>query len=288
MTASCALVAMATLFAKALGRGIDGGAPMHAFQIVFARFFFACVVLTTLAAIRRMPLGGAPLALYAGRSFFGWAGVASLFAAAAAIPLADATAISFLNPIFAMMLAIPILRERVAAGRWIAAGIALFGAALLIRPGAGGVEPGALIALGGAVMMAFEVIFAKLLARTENLLRLLCFTNLLGLGFATISSAFVWRAPTAEEWAAMAAVGALMLAGQALFMVTLKLVDASLATPFFYGTLVFAAIYDAIWFGAIPAPLSLLGAALILAGAVLLILSGARAAPPRAKPPHTG
>jgi drug/metabolite transporter (DMT)-like permease len=46
--------------------------------------------------------------------------------------------------------------------------------------------------------------------------------------------------------------------------------DASFVTPFSYLTLVFAALYDAALFGVLPAPLSGLGAATIIAGAALL------------------
>ncbi|MEO1706062.1 MAG: EamA family transporter, partial [Pseudomonadota bacterium] len=48
-----------------------------------------------------------------------------MFASVAYIPLADATAISFLNPVFGMILAIPLLGERVGKWRWLAAAIAL-------------------------------------------------------------------------------------------------------------------------------------------------------------------
>ena len=63
-------------------------------------------------------------------------GVTLMFAAAVYIPLSDATAISFLNPVFAMIFAIPFLGERVGKWRWIAAAISITGAIILLRPGA--------------------------------------------------------------------------------------------------------------------------------------------------------
>lgn len=75
----------------------------------------------------------------------------------------------------------------------------------------------------------------------------------------------------------MAAVGISMVTAQSLFMATLRFSDSSFATPFFYGALVFAALYDAVWFGVIPAPPSLAGAALIVVGAVVPALREARA-----------
>ena len=57
---------------------------------------------------------------------------------------------------------------------------------------------------------------------------------------------------------------------QALFIQALKRADASFVMPFFYATLIFASVYDAAVFGDLPTALSVLGAALIIAGAVVL------------------
>ncbi|MEM7544581.1 MAG: DMT family transporter [Pseudomonadota bacterium] len=279
MTLCCAFIALSTFFAKMLGRGTVGD-PMHAFQIVVGRYGFALLALAPFAIWQRERFRNLPMRLYVGRAVCGWAGVSGLFAAAALIPLAEATAISFLNPVFAMILAIFFLGEVVGRIRWTAAAIALLGGALLIRPGVDAAQPGALIALLAALFMAVEIIFAKLLSRTENVVRLLAVTNAMAFVIAIIVASFVWRMPSLEEIALMAAVGWAMVSAQVLFMVTLKLTDASFATPFFYGTLVFAALYDAIWFGVIPVPLSFAGAALIIFGAVVLALREGRARAP--------
>lgn len=291
MTVCCAFVALSTFFAKMLGAGTEG-APMHAFQIVVGRYGFALLALAPFMLAFGGGLRAAPWPLYMGRAFCGAAGVSGLFAAAAMIPLADATAISFLNPVFAMILAVFFLSERVGRVRWTAAAIAMAGGLLLLRPGAEAVQPGALIALVAAVFMAAEITFAKLLSRTEGVVRLLFITNGIAVCLAAVAASFVWRAPTGAELVLMAAVGLSMVTAQALFMLTIKVADASFATPFFYGTLIFAAAYDMIWFGVVPSPFSLAGAALIVAGAVILAVREARASgavptPPSPIPPTT-
>lgn len=284
MALCCACVAGSTFFAKMLGSGA-AGEPMHPFMVVFGRYLFALVAILPFALHARERMGGSPWRLYIGRSIFGTAGVAGLFTAVAMIPLADATAISFLNPVFAMILAVLFLGERVGRWRWGAAAVSLAGGVLVIRPGAGTMEPGALIALAAAIFIAAEIIFTKVIARTESVLRGLIGVNLVSTIITFVAAMFVWRAPTAEEWMLMAAVGWAMVAAQTLFMSTLRIVDSSFATPFFYGTLLFAALYDALWFGVIPAPLSFLGAALIVIGAVVLAVREARAQRARAAPP---
>jgi drug/metabolite transporter (DMT)-like permease len=162
------------------------------------------------------------------------------------MPLADATAISFLNPVFCMLLAIPFLGERPGPWRWTAAAISLGGAVVLLRPGGEAVSAGALLALGAAALA-------------------------------------VWQAPTAAQWGAMAALGFCMAAAQGFFTNALARADASFVTPLSYLTLVFAGLYDLALFGVVPDAVGWAGAALILAGALLLAWREGRARPARVR-----
>jgi drug/metabolite transporter (DMT)-like permease len=263
MIAATAQIAGTTLLAKALGTETLGS-PLHPLQVSFGRFLFAWLVIAAPAVALRPRLTRPDLRTHTARTLCGWSGVTLMFAAAAAIPLADATAISFLNPIFGMILAIPLLGERVGKWRWLAAAIAFCGALSLIRPGSGGIETGALLALG------LELIFIKRLSGRERPLQILLVNNSIGLCIAAFAVIWVWHPPTPQQWAGMAGVGLIMAAAQFCFVSAMARADASFVTPFSYLTLVFAALYDAALFGTLPTPLSLLGAATIIAGAALL------------------
>lgn len=267
--AASALVAATTLLAKALGTEALGPA-LHPLQISHGRFLFAFLTIAAFVTALRPKLTKPDYRLHTIRCAFGWGGVTALFAAAAFIPLSDATAISFLNPVFGMMLAIPILGERVGAVRWSAALIALAGAAILTRPGSGALQLGALLALTSAVLLGAEVIAIKLLAGRERPVQILLINNGIGVIIASIAAAFVWQWPTPDQWAALAGIGALMICAQACFVNALARADASFVTPFFFAALVFAALYDALIFGVIPDAVSITGAAIILTGAGLL------------------
>uniref|UniRef100_UPI003515F881 EamA family transporter n=1 Tax=Cognatishimia sp. TaxID=2211648 RepID=UPI003515F881 len=157
--ASC-FVAGTTLLAKALGTDALGE-PLHAFQVSHGRFVFALLAIALVTAIIRPTFKPTNVGLHIGRSTFGWGGVTLMFAAAAFIPLSDATAISFLNPVIGMLLAIPFLGERIGKWRVLSALIAFSGAILLTRPGSGLIELGALLALGSAALLGAELIFIK-------------------------------------------------------------------------------------------------------------------------------
>ena len=71
------------------------------------------------------------------------------------------------------------------------------------------------------------------------------------------------------QWLTLAGIGVTIVSGQALFIQSMRLAEASFVIPFFYATLVFAALYDVAVFGQVPAATSLFGASLIIGAALL-------------------
>ncbi len=271
MVLASALLAVTTMLAKVLGQGIDG-TPLHPLQVSAGRFFFGFCALSVVALRFRPSLAGAPWKLHAARSLFGWMNVSLMFAAVARMPLADATAISFLSPLFTMVLAILFLGERVGRVRWTAAAITVAGAMILIRPGTDAFQPAALIALSAAVLMGLEMTMIKRLLSSEPPMRILLINNAIGAVVSVSAAAFVWTAPSAIEWGLAALLGAITVTAQSCFIQSMRGADASYAVPFMYSTLVFAALYDFALFDDVPTGLSIIGAAGIVAGAVVLVL----------------
>lgn len=262
-------MAVASLLAKALGRG-TGGEALHPFQITHARFAVALVLVGLVAAVVRPSLAGTPIGLHLGRTCAGWLGATALFAAAAAMPLAEATAVSFLNPVLTMILAIPLLAERVGPWRWLGAGLAVLGALLLIRPGTAAFQPAALIALAAAGLFALEAIAVKLIGRRQRPLTILLVNNAFGLGLSSVAAVFVWTWPAPAQWPLLVGVGLSVVSAQACFLMAMRETDASFCAPFFYTTLVFAALLDLAVFAEVPDALATLGAGVVVSGALVI------------------
>ena len=267
--AATAFIASASLIAKMLGTDTLGPA-LHPFQISQGRFVFAFLAISGAVAVFRPPISRPHWRLHIGRTVFGWMGVTLLFSAVALIPMGDATAISFVNPVFAMLLAIPLLGERVGRIRWSAAAIAMGGALILLRPTPDSFQFGALLALAAAGAMGMELIFIKKLTGREPVFQILLINNLIGVGISTLAVLPVWVIPTGPQWAALVLLGLVMICAQTLFVNAMSLADASFVAPFSYATLVFAALYDYVGFGAVPDGISVLGAGIILSGAAML------------------
>ncbi len=269
MLCASALVAATSLLAKVLGNGLSGDA-LHPLQVSAGRFVFAFSALLIIAPKLGLKFQAVPWRWHFLRSLFGWMGVTCMFAAAARMPLADAIAISFLSPIATMAMAIPLLGERVGVVRWSAAGISLLGAMILIRPGSDAFQVAALIALAAAFLMGLEAVFIKRLSGFEPTIRILFINNGFGAMLALTAATFVWVPPSTTQWGLLVLLGLIMVTAQTFFIQAMKSADASYVIPFFYATLVFAALYDFGVFQVIPGTFNLVGAAIIVAGAVFL------------------
>jgi drug/metabolite transporter (DMT)-like permease len=273
MIVASAFIALSTFLAKGVAGRFDIDATgLHPLQITAGRFLFGWMLWTVVVLIRRPTFTHIHWSLHIFRSFFGWATVACVFWASARMALADATAISFLTPVVTLVLAVLILKERVGPVRWSAVAIMLVGALILLRPGTSAFQPVALIALGAAVFSGIETTFIKKITALEGRLQILFINNSVGLLIAVTAAWFVWEWPSIEQWGLLAAVGLSMAAAQVFFLTSMRDGDASYVVPFMYSALIFAAALDYVFFADAPDLFGVIGAVVIVAGAIFLAL----------------
>jgi len=273
MIGAAALIAMTSIIGKALGVGVGGGEALHPLQVSAGRFLFA--VLTLMIFLLLVPRSrpnftGTNWLLHVMRATCGWSGVTAMFAAVAQMPVAEATAISFLSPIVTLALAALMLKEHVGLRKVLASSLALAGAALILRPGTEAFQTAGLFALFAALLMGLEAIFIKRLSGTEPPMRILIINNLMGSLIAVTAAVFVWVSPTPLQWGLLIALGGIMVSGQSLFIQSMKRGEASLVIPTFYFVLVFAALYDLALFGVLPSSFAFVGSMMIVLSAVML------------------
>ncbi len=121
--------------------------------------------------------------------------VTLLFAAVALIPIADMSAINFLQPIIGAAIAGLLLGETVGTRRWGAILVGFAGALIVIRPGFGDFNIGIAFALGSALAGALVSIMIKTLVRTDppdTIAAWLFVTQTIILAVPTL---FVWVTP---------------------------------------------------------------------------------------------
>jgi len=243
-------------------------------EIVAARA--AISLLLSLALLRRAgvtPILGRRRDLLLLRGVLGFAALSCVYYAVAHLPLAEATVLQYLHPVFTAGLAGMLLGEALGR-RWLGGTLlSLVGVVLIARPGplgsAGwGLDPFATaVAVAGAFASGCAYVTVRRLAREEHPLVIVLYFPLVTLP-ATLPGLLrsgIW--PQGLEWLWLAGVGILAQLGQVWLTRGLQHEPAARATGLAYLQVVFAAVLGAAFFAEIPAPLAVAGAALVLVGA---------------------
>ena len=212
---------------------------IHPLQIVYARFFFALIIVSLIVFFKRPGFKRPNFKLHLARSACGWTGVAILFSGVIFIPASDAVAITFLNPVFAMLLAVFVLKERFKINRWIATFISLLGMLVLLRPTLD-FESNlfAYLCLAGAFIMGVEILLIKVLSEREPFLQILLINNFIATLIGIVPMIFFFKIPNLFQLMELIAIGGAMVLGQFFFLNAMKGTETTFIAPFFYSTLV--------------------------------------------------
>lgn len=265
--------------------------------IIFFRSFFALVVLVIWLAWR----GAFPRALYTRRlpahlvrSIAGIGSMFFIFAAYGLLPLADATAIGYAQPLMVALMAAIILRERITSLR-IASIIAGFAGILVMlweHLGAGALLTentlGAFCALMGAFLVAVAFIQIRRLTQTEDTGAIAFYfqttTTLAAVAgliaavlwpldapLATVMRSQAWVWPAGLDWVGLIAIGVLGGMGQILMTQGFRYADASILAVFDYSSLIWAVLIGLAVFGEIPSFYVMAGAAIVIAAGLAVV-----------------
>jgi drug/metabolite transporter (DMT)-like permease len=238
-------------------------------EVVFFRSLFALLPLAILVVrgggwnslATRQPR------LQAVRAVIGFISLVSFFEAFALLPLTDVVAIGFAAPMFITALSVPLLGEQVGWRRWSAVVTGFAGVLVMVRPGSGLVEAGALIALLATLSYALSIIVIRRLSATDGPAPTVAsFTCLSVLGSGIVLP-FCWVMPTPADWLLLVATGLLGGAGQIAFTRAFALAPPSIVAPFDYANMLLATALGYLIWGTVPT-------ASVLVGAVLVIGSG--------------
>lgn len=186
------------------------------------------------------------------------------------MPLGETVAIIYLAPFVVMLLAVPLLGERVGAAGWTAAGIGFAGVLLIMRPG-GGLDPlGVVFALTNVGLGAAYHLLTRFLARTESTHAMLFHVALVGTIFFCLASigSLEGGMPDRRDLALMLLLGGFATLGHFLFTAAYREAPASLLAPVTFTHLVWAGGLGFAVFGHRPDPASILGMALVCVAGV--------------------
>lgn len=271
--------ALAFSVMNALVKSVGGRLPSQ--EIVFARSLVALVLSALLLWRAGVPMLGHDKPLLLLRGVFGFCGLSAIFFAVTRLPLAEATTLTYLHPVFTAVLAALFLREPIGRGVWFGIPLSFAGIVLVAKPGflfgaAGGgaatsLDPVATAAaVAGAFFAGCAYVCVRKLGRREHPLVIVLYFPLVTVVSAPatvplMSEGAVW--PAGMDWLALLGVGIAAQVGQVALTRGMQHEPAGRATALSYLQVVFAAGLGFTFFSERPDALSVVGAALILLGA---------------------
>lgn len=253
-------------FAKYAGQ--QGVEPL---LIAFYRNVFCFLSLTPLLYLRGPSiLRSGNLSLYGVRVGFQLLSMLCWFPAMALIPLSDLQATSFLAPLFATLLAIVYLRERVPLQRWMALAVGMIGAFIILRPLAPSFGIGQILAFVAAMAIGIGAPLIKQLTATDDADKIVFITNALLIPASLVPALFVWHWPPAHVWPYLAAMGMCACLGHVAMTRAYNYADASLVATFDFARLPFAVLIGLYFFGEHTDIWTWIGSIIIFAAALYI------------------
>lgn len=243
--------------------------PNH--EVVFFRSLG--LALLCLPALQQMPATGRDKSIQKDlflRAFFGTLGLIAYFYTLKAMPLASAVSLQYLNPIFASLVALFLLREPVRKRQWLFFGVS-FSGVLLIRGFDGQISGFALgVGIFAAACSGFSYTYVrKLRGRAAPNQVILWFASL-SLVLLAPYTLLNWVWPIGLDWLWVGLLGLSTYSAQVLMTWAYQgSKRLSLVANLNYTGLIYALLLGWLIFGEQLSLLAMLGMGLIIAGVVL-------------------
>lgn len=251
---------------------------MHPAETAFLRYLFGFMFLVPLfIGARRHELRTKRPIMHVVRGLIHGTGVLLWFYAIAKITLAEVTALAFTAPVWATLGAFVILGEDVRARRIVAVLVGLLGALIVLFGLPSSWEElssrlsvigyGQFAILTAAPLFACSKIMTKRLTATENPTAIVAWLSLTVTVVLAVPAMTVWRTPTPEELASMAAVAALATTAHICMTRAWRAADLSVTQPAEFMQLVWASLFGIYMFGETPTLGIWVGGAVIVGSA---------------------
>jgi drug/metabolite transporter (DMT)-like permease len=180
--------------------------------------------------------------------------------------LATVTALHFTAPIFATVIAVFVLGERISIRRWSAILLAFAGTYVILRPGFGAIDHGAVLAVVSALCWGIAMIFIKVMSRTNSSVTITAYMYLLMTPLTLLVALYDWQWPTLIEYGWLILIGVTGALGHLLMAESLKRGDTHVVTPLDFFRLIWATLAGYFLFSEFPDVFVWIGGTMIFGG----------------------
>lgn len=266
----------------ALAKGMVAGYPAP--QVIWARFTGQLViVMLILGPGLRQAARTAYPGTHVWRSATQLGATTFFFLSLNHIGLAEATALTDINPVLITLGAALFLGERLTAPRLIGVILALAGALIVIRPGSAVFSAAALMPLGAAVCYSVSALLTRHVGARESHWASMIWAAAFGTLATSALLPYVWVSiATADLWK-FALIGLLGAGAQLCLIRAFTLAEASVVAPFTYMGILFATGWGIGLYGEYPDLWTVIGAVVIVVAGLYVWRSETAPASPVAR-----
>jgi drug/metabolite transporter (DMT)-like permease len=218
--------------------------------------------------------------LHAFRGLLGITMLSSFVFAVHRLTLAQTYSLFLAAPLLMTALSVPIHGEKVSGRRWLAIACGMSGVLLILQPwgnGAFSMVAAAAAALATVCYSLSALTVRSLGRRNTSMSMVFWYLGLVGVGSGVLASS-EWRPVASSDWLWLAAIGVSGALGQLWLTEAFRRAPPSVVGPFEYTAILWAFGIDWIFWSATPSPALVIGAAIVVASGIVVILDERRLA----------
>lgn len=237
---------------------------LPAFELVFFRSIGTLSLVYFLLLKNKIPPLGSKRPILFLRALTGLTSLFLYFWALKTIQVGTATSLRYMSPIFAAILSVIILKEKMKPIQWALFFLAFLGVLIIKGFNLDVTLPGLIAILTSAILVGLVFVLIRKIGSSEHYLVIIfyfMFASFLVSGFVCL---FIWESPIGIEWFYLLASGIAGFVGQLTMTQALQMEETNAIVPFKYSEIIFTLIAGWILFGEQQNIYSLLGIACIL------------------------
>lgn len=199
------------------------------------------------------------------------------FYAVASIPLAQVFLFIGLMPLMSALLSRPLLGEAVQPAAWFGLVLGLVGVGMLFPAGVTDLSFGHLCGFGGAFMGTLSLVLSRRMAKVENNTLVQVFYPNLALALAaTLVLPAVWQPMSGADLGMIVLYSGLLFLARWSMVLVMRRLKASVALPLMNIQFVWMVAVGFVFFAEVPAPLTLVGALMVMLAGIIALTEQAR------------
>ena len=244
---------------------------LHILEVVFFRNLLAFfVMLPILKSTGLVAIKMNNTKLFFVRGFFGAIGMLAGFTCLTLIPLAQATAISFAQPIFITIGATIFLGEIIKVRRIVAIVIGFIGMLIIVQPGVNSFSFGIMLAIIAALAHSLNALIVKKLTLTETPQAIITWMVIILIPITLIPALVVWEWPSFETWLYLWGIAIVGSLAHFLWTKSYSMADITSLQPIEFIKLPIIALLGWIIFSEIPGTWTWVGGLIIFISTIYI------------------